>query len=67
LSEAPFVVVPGHHLDQRGVHDPGQVQVDDGGARSPTMSAETSGSSDTPRIPWYGSYEASCRNASLTS
>jgi hypothetical protein len=32
VSEAPFVVVPGHHLDQRGVHDPGQVQVDDGGA-----------------------------------
>src|SRR5215211_6928007 len=34
---------------------------------SPTMSAETSGSSDTPRIPWYCSDEASCRNASLTS
>ena len=33
LGEAPFVVVPGHHLDQRGVHDPGQLQVDDGGAR----------------------------------
>jgi hypothetical protein len=33
LGEAPFIVIPGHHLDQRGVHDRRQVQVNDGGAR----------------------------------
>src|SRR5215203_5122607 len=31
VGEAPFVVVPGHHLDQCGVHHPGQLQVDDRG------------------------------------
>jgi hypothetical protein len=33
VREAPFVVVPRHQLDQRAVHDGGQLQVDDGGAR----------------------------------
>src|SRR5918993_4969789 len=32
-----------------------------------TMSAETSGSSATARIPWYRSLVASCRSTSLTS
>jgi hypothetical protein len=31
------------------------------------MSAETSGSSVTARIPWYRSVDASCRSTSLTS
>jgi hypothetical protein len=31
VREAPFVVVPGHHLDQRAVDDCGQLQIDDGG------------------------------------
>jgi hypothetical protein len=31
VGEAPFVVVPGHHLDQRAVYDPRQLEVDDGG------------------------------------
>ena len=33
LGEAPFVVVPGHYLDERAVDDPGEVEVDDRGTR----------------------------------
>src|SRR5439155_18400224 len=33
VGEAPFVVVPGHHLDQRAIDDPGQLEIDDGGTR----------------------------------
>ena len=67
VGEAPFVVVPGHHLDQGGVHDPGQVEVDDGGAR---VANDVGGDQRILRDaedPSVLLCAASCRNASLTS
>ena len=50
MGEAPFVVVPGHHLDQGAVHDRGQLQVDDGGDSDDMLALINRPRSDIPAV-----------------